>query len=148
MSGAQVNLDMAGVRPLVGELGAMSPAMRAALRAGFRLAGNLAARRAQANASWSRRIPGAIRVRPLTGARSAGVFLRVDSSRAPHARAYEGLGRRANRFFRHPVFGNREAWVSEATRPFMVPAVRDTRDDANAAAVAAVNMAARVGRFR
>lgn len=120
--------------------------MRSTLRVGFRAAGGLAARRAQVNASWSRRIPGSIIVRPLTGVRSAGVFLRVNSARAPHARAYEGLGRRANRFFRHPVFGS-DVWVDEATRPFIVPAVDDTRGDANAAAVAAVNAAARVGRF-
>jgi hypothetical protein len=147
VSGAQVKLDASGLRPLVGELGQMTPVMRAALRSGFRTAGNLAARRAQVNASWSRRIPGALQVRPLTGARSAGVFLRVNSARAPHARAFEGLGRRATRFFRHPVFGNRDVWVDEATRPFMVPAVRDTRGDANDAAVAAVNAAARAGRF-
>jgi hypothetical protein len=146
VNGAQVNLDISGVRPLVAELGAMTPAMRAALRSGFRTAGMLAARRAQQNASWSRRIPAAIVARPLTGARSAGVFLRVNSSRAPHARAFEGLGRRANRFFRHPVFGQ-DVWVSEPTRPFLSPAVRDTRPDAVDAAVAAVNAAARAGRF-
>jgi hypothetical protein len=148
MTTPTVKLDAtSGIRPLVGELGQMSPAMRASLRSGFRLAGNLAARRAQSNASWSRRIPASIVVRPTTGVRSAGVFLRTNSTRAPHARAYEGLGRRANRFFRHPVFGNRDVWVTEPTRPFLAPAVRDTRDDANDAAIAAVNAAARAGRF-
>jgi hypothetical protein len=147
VSGFGVSTNLTDVRPLVGELGQMTPVMRATLRVGFRTAGGLAARRAQVNASWSRRIPGSIIVRPLTGVRSAGVFLRTNSNRAPHARAYEGLGRRANRFFRHPVFGNRDVWVDEATRPFLVPAVDDTRDDATAAAVAAVNAAARAGRF-
>lgn len=146
MTGATVSIGVNGIRPIVGELGRMTPVMRATLRVGFRAAGGLAARRAQVNASWSRRIPSAIMVRPLTGARSAGVFLRINSAKAPHARAFEGLGRRANRFFRHPVFGS-DVWVDQATRPFLVPAVDDTRDDANVAAVAAVNAAARAGRF-
>ena len=72
MSGATVKLDASGLRPLVNDLGTMTPVMRATLRAGFRAAGGLAQRRAQANASWSRRIPGAIVSRPLTGLEERG----------------------------------------------------------------------------
>ena len=141
-------MDISQLRSMVGDLGAMSPAMRRELRVGFRRAGGRAAERAKANASWSRRIPGAITVRPLTGARSAGVFLRVNADKAPHARAYEGLSRRSARgSFRHPVFG-RDVWVSQATRPYILPAVNETRADTEKAALDAVTAAARVGRFR
>lgn len=144
----RVNYD--SIRPLVGELGAMSPAMRTELRRGFRAAGAKALARAKSNASFSSRIPAAITVRPLTGARSAGVFLRVNKERAPHARSLEGIGTAgvggAARFFRHPVFG-RDVWVDQPTRPFMVPAVLASRDDAQKAAIDAIQAAARVGRF-
>lgn len=151
MSGApDVRITTENIRPLVGELGAMTPAMRSELRRGFRAAGGKALARAKASASWSSRIPGAISVRPLTGARSAGVFLRVNAAKAPHARAYEAIGSAgvggAARFFRHRVFGQ-DVWVNEPTRPFMVPAVQASRDDAQHAALDAIQAAARVGRF-
>lgn len=149
MYGVRITHDL---RPLIGELGAMSPAARAELRRGFRQAGAKALARAKANASWSSRIPAAISVRPMTGARSAGVFLRVNRERAPHARAYESLGTGA-RVFRHPVFADGEVgrngwrWVAQESRPFIVPAVNASRDDAQRAALDAVTAAARVGRF-
>ena len=144
MSGAEVRMDYHGLRPMVRELGAMAPVVRKELRRGFRAAGESAGRRAKAKASWSTRIPGAIVVRPLTGANSAGVFLRVNSARAPHARPYEGMG--GARTFRHPVFGQ-DVWVAEATRPYLRPAVQESRGDAEKAAIDAVHAAARAGRF-
>lgn len=70
-------------------------------------------------ASWSTRIPGSIGMR-VSFAR-ASVDIKVDRKKAPHARPYEGLGSPGT--FRHPVYGNREKWVSQATRPFFFPAV-------------------------
>lgn len=74
-------------------------------------------------ASWSTRIPGAIGMR-VSFAR-ASVELRVNSKRAPHARPYEGMGSPGT--FRHPVYGHRTVWVSQATRPFFFPAVQGKR---------------------
>ena len=74
-------------------------------------------------ASWSSRIPGAIRLR--ISWRTGRVEIRVDARRAPHARPYEGTD--GNAFFRHPVFGDRDRWVSQRTRPFFFPAVRAHR---------------------
>lgn len=85
-------------------------------------------------------------VRPLTGAQTAGVFLRVNAARAPHARPYEGMTGRNP--FRHPVFGDRSVWVAERTRPFLVPAVQETRPEVMGAAVDAIRDAARAGGFR
>lgn len=89
-------------------------------------------------ASWSSRIPAAIVVATsFRGGRREGVTLRVDADRAPHARPYEGISDRRS-YFRHPVFGNREVWVSEPTRPFFFPAIREGRPKANAAIEQAV----------
>ncbi|WP_327047290.1 HK97 gp10 family phage protein [Microbispora sp. NBC_01189] len=76
---------------------------------------------AKTNASWSSRIPGAIQISTSFARRSAGVALTVSGKAAPHARPFENLGRRGN--FRHPVFGDRERWVSQGARPFLFPAV-------------------------
>ncbi len=97
---------------------------------------------AQRNAGWSTRIPGAIK--PQVGVRTIGV--RVAGRQAPHARPLEGAGGQA--WFRHPVFGNREVWVNQRTRPFLGPAVDRHADDAVKAAGEAVENAARKIGFR
>lgn len=85
---------------------------------------------AAANASWSSRIPGSLssRVR-LTGNRP-GVYVQASSARAPHARPFEGMTGRNP--FRHPVYGNRNVWVAQAARPFLVPALRENDADVKA----------------
>lgn len=75
-------------------------------------------------AGWSSRIPGAIGVR-ASFARGS-VEIRVNHRAAPHARPYEGIGTRGSTF-RHPVYGNRDVWVDEQTRPFFFPTVDDHR---------------------
>lgn len=139
--------EYVGLRLLVGELGRMSPAAKQELRRGLRAAGKTVLQQAKSNASWSSRIPGAMRLATRTGAKNAGVFLRVDATRAPHARPYEGIGTRAG-FFRHPVFGNRDVWVSQAQRPFLVPAAQAGRPAVVKAGEDAVKAAARAGGFR
>lgn len=81
---------------------------------------------AKANASWSSRIPGAIRLSTSFGQKNPGVTIRASARIAPHARPYEGAGGRGGTF-RHPVYGDRDAWVTQATRPFLFPAVRAGR---------------------
>lgn len=90
---------------------------------------NLIVTDARRNAAWSKRIPGAIRSKTRFGARTAGAFINVSSATAPHARPFEGIQQRGDGTFRHPVFG-RDVWVSEPTRPFLLPAVRGRRDEA------------------
>jgi len=71
---------------------------------------------------WSTRIPDAISL----SVRKNGVMIRVSGQKAPHARPYEGIvGNRKK--FRHPVFGDRERWVEQRTRPFLIPAVNAHR---------------------
>ena len=101
---------------------------------------------ARSNASWSSRIPAAIR--PTVGASKIGA--RVAANRAPHGRAYEGLakGLRSNSSFRHPVFGNRNVWVEQRTRPFLAPAFDSHAGEASKAAEAAIQNAARSAGFK
>ena len=82
---------------------------------------------ARANASWSTRIPGATRISSSFSRRSAGVAITVSGRKAPHARPLENLGRPGS--FRHPVFGNRDRWVSQAARPFLFSAVAGAEED-------------------
>jgi hypothetical protein len=95
---------------------------------------------AQANASWSSRIPKAIKPQVTQKV----IALRVARGVAPHARPFEGLqtGMRGRKVFRHPVFGNREVWVSQPTRPFLAPAFLDNHDEAVKAASDAISEAA------
>lgn len=84
---------------------------------------------AKANASWSSRIPG--NIRPMVQARRLGV--RVASKRTPHARPFEGISkgaRGARGTFRHPLFGNRNHWFEQPTRPFLAPAMEANQEKA------------------
>jgi hypothetical protein len=137
---ADLQAFIAALRDLPREIRAQSrPALQAAaepIRAD-------AAKRA----SWSTRIPRALRVTVRFGMRDTGLALTA-SRTVPHARLYE-FGQRSNRrLFRHPTFGNRQAWVSQQTRPFMVPAARTGREDVLRALGEAVDRAARTAGWR
>jgi hypothetical protein len=101
---------------------------------------------AKSNASWSSRIPGAIK--PSVTAKGMG--LRVAGKQAPHGRPFEGLqnGLRSRSHFRHPVFGNREVWVNQATRPYLGPAFLANHDAAVKAAQEELGKAAAQIGFR
>lgn len=95
---------------------------------------------AKSNASWSSRIPGAIKPQAL----AKGIGVRVARKRAPHAAAFEGMQPRGMKAeFRHPVFGDREVWVSQPTRPFLLPAIDANQQEAADAARDAVEAAAK-----
>jgi len=119
-----------------------------AMRRRFRAAGNMVADAARAKASYSEKIDPTIRVR--TSRASVSVIA------GPVAIAgLEELGNRAGRgsrggFFRHPVFGNRNVWVSQRMRPYLRPALEargaeaaeeifKALDDAIAAVIATPN---------
>jgi len=100
------------------DLKAMSTEVRREIRPALRKIARPMIKDAKDNADWSSRIPGAIRLSVL----KRGVSIRVSRRKAPHARAYEGIAGRKT--FRHPVFGDREHWVEQKTRPFLDPAVQ------------------------
>ena len=101
---------------------------------------------AKSNAGWSSRIPGAIKPQATT----KGMGLRVARKAAPHGRPFEGLqtGARGRPTFRHPVFGNREVWVAQNTRPFLKPAFDDNHEVAVDGAQKAIATAAKAAGFR
>lgn len=98
--------------------------------------------KAKVNASWSRRIPGAIRLSVL----KRGVAIRVSSKRAPHARPYEGVT--GGRTFRHPLFGDRDSWYAQRTRPFLEPAVLAHRSQVRQEVARVVDRVARLHGFK
>lgn len=81
---------------------------------------------AKARASWSSRIPKSITSSVSFSQSKPGVTIRASARVAPHARPYEGITRSGT--FRHPVFGNRDVWVTQSARPFLFPAIRAGRD--------------------
>jgi hypothetical protein len=92
---------------------------------------------ARRRASWSTRIPGAIRVGVSRSRARPGATIRVATANAPHARPYEGFGKKS---FRRQVYG--KAWVTQPTRPYLMPAVKAGRDGYRAAVEKAVRDAA------
>lgn len=125
MADGDINLGEAlagnAVRRLIRDVGRLPDDLRKRLRPAMREAAQPVLADARRRASWSTRIPAALRIATSFTRRQAGVSIVTSQKRAPHARAYEGITGRDN--FRHPVFGNREAWVEQKTRPFMGPAV-------------------------
>lgn len=127
-----MRVEYLGIRHLASELGMVPAELRRELRPRIREAGDHIVRDMRQRASYSSRIPGAIRMSVSFAAKSGGLTIRVDSNRAPHARVLErgNQGGRAASF-RHPVFGNRENWVTQPTRPFFFPAVMAGRAQLN-----------------
>jgi hypothetical protein len=112
-------VDTSEVEWLVKEFRSVPKELQPAIRREVRAAGKGFLDAVKADASWSSRIPAAVKIKTSFAQRGSGVRVFVDSKAAPHARPYEGLAPGGNRAsFRHPVYGNREAWVTQATRPF------------------------------
>ena len=134
---------------LARDLYLMGPALRRSMRQQITASAGGLLSDARNRAGWSTRIPGAIDVKPVVSdaREEVGLELRVRvSPEVPHARAYEGMGQGGT--FRHPVFGDREVWVAQATRPYAWPAVLAHRDEIEAALLAAYEEAARSVGFR
>lgn len=131
-------IDFTSVRQLAIAFGKMPPELRLELRPKLRAAGQIIANQAKANASWSSRIPGAITVTTSLTSRTGGVGIRVNSTKAPHARPLEGIT--GNGVFRHPVYGQ-DVWVNQDTRPFLAPAVKAKEAEARSLISQAVHSA-------
>ena len=130
------------LRHAADDLRNMSTEVRRSIRPTLQRAAEPIVAQAQANASWSRRIPGAIRLSTL----KRGVEIRVSAKKAPHARPLEGI--RGNHTFRHPVMGDRSVWVTQLTRPFLQPAARVHGRRVTEKVVQMIDRAARNNNFR
>jgi hypothetical protein len=142
-----VGVEYTSIRKLARDIGRMPVFLAAELRPQLRVAGNLVADQVKANAAtFSTRIPGAVSVSSRLTA-TGGVYVRVSSKLAPHARPIEGSG--GNLSFRHPVFPvgddrGQWTWVSQPTHPFFFPAVKAKRPEAMALIANAVRSATRI----
>lgn len=93
------------------------------MRRGIKTAAQPVVDRVKSNASFSSRIPGAVKTKVSFAAKSAGVTVYVDAGMAPEARPLEHGGKGGT--FRHPVFADQSrqtrggyTWVSQKAHPF------------------------------
>jgi hypothetical protein len=143
----EVKFDAAETRALVKDLKQLEggKGITAALRKNLKAAAGPIAADVKAGYGWSSRIPGAVSVGTAFTAKRTGVFIKVNSKRAPHARPFENGGKPGS--FRHPVYG-RDTWVSQAARPTIFPRTQRRMPDVETAAGKAVEEAARAAGFR
>ena len=134
------------IRQLAKDLDGIPKELRKQLRPALKAAAEPIVADAKVRASWSARIPRAITLSVRLSQRDPGVSIRVRSKVAPHARPYEGIT--GNASFRHPVFGHRDRWVSQETRPYLASAAEAGMDGVLAASVDAVDQVAREQGFR
>lgn len=140
-------IDSRDIAELGKALRTAAPVVRRELPRRMRRAGQAVQATARRNASWSRRIPGAIGLRAVTTGARAGVLLRLNARKAPHARAYEGLQRGGRAVtFRRQVYG--KAWVEQRTRPYLIPAVNAHRDQVRDDIAVLVDDVAALAGFR
>jgi hypothetical protein len=138
-------VDHQSITMLAKQLGSVPIELRRELRPKLRASAQHIVDDMRQRASYSTRIPGAIRMTVSFSGRGSGggVKIRVDSQKAPHARVLErGNDGSRSSTFRHPVFGNTDSWVSQKTRPFFFPAIKagktELRNNIRAAVAAAM----------
>lgn len=113
-----MGVNRAELKKLIVDLSAIPDDMRGELDRDIRDGAEVILDEMHRRASWSTRIPGATTMR----ASGSGADISTATATAPHAPLYEGL---AGDPFRHPVYGNRNAWVDQAARPFFYGSVDD-----------------------
>lgn len=119
-----MGVEYPSVRDAVRALGRATPELKRQLRPRLRSTGEAIRSDMRRRSAYSKRIPGAIVMTVSFSAKGGGVKFRVNAKRAPHARVLErGNLRGRHSTFRHPVFGDRETWVSQQTRPYFFPAL-------------------------
>jgi len=84
-----------------------------------------------ASATFSSRIPQAVKAKARFSASEAHVRVYVDAKMAPEAAPINNRGRGGN--FRHPVYGNRDVWVNQKAIPFFDAGVRAGEAEADRA---------------
>jgi hypothetical protein len=134
------------IERLIHDMGRIPDDLRKKLRPRLRIAGRIVADDAKARASWSTRIPRAIRVSTSFTGRRPGVSVIVNKSKAPHARPYEHGGEPGK--FRHPRWGDRRRWFDQQARPFLAPALQAKGDTAGRLITEAVDQTTRDAGFR
>ncbi|GAA2242469.1 hypothetical protein GCM10010401_14220 [Rarobacter faecitabidus] len=130
MSGATVEYKFDALKRLTAALQDAPREFRKLSRRALTEAGRDTEQRAISNASFSSRIPSSISLQVSFRSSRPRIILRASLAKAPHARVMEGITAQGG-MFEHPVFGNKREWVKQKARPYMAPAVRDTRIELN-----------------
>lgn len=133
---------------IAADMRALTPATRKAVRPRLRAAGRLVVGQSKINYAWSKRIPATVRMRTSFRADREGVTITAGDKSTPHARPYEGFSGYSQ--FRHPVYADRArktskgwTWVTQATRPSLFPAARQTEAETTALVLSALDDAAK-----
>lgn len=119
-----LKISAVGLSDLARDLKNADPLLLKELRTGIRKAAEPARQQVKQNAAGvSPRIAAAIPPARVSFAkRGASVRIVVNAKKAPHARPLENKGRPGK--FRHPLFGNRNRWISQPAKPFFWSGVR------------------------
>jgi hypothetical protein len=133
------------IERLIRDMGRIPKDLKKQLRPRLRIAGRVVADDAKLRASWSTRIPRAIRVSTSFTGRRPGVSVIVNKNKAPHARPYEHGGEPGK--FRHPRWGDRRHWFDQTARPFLAPALAAKQDEAGRLIADAVDETTRDAGF-
>lgn len=117
---ADFSCDASEMRTLARDLLKVDKASQKAFYASLEVGGGLVAAKAASNASaFSKKIPPSLQVRR----RGTSVRIIAGGPGAGNAAPFENHGRSGT--FRHPVFGNKEVWVSQDAHPFLVTAAHE-----------------------
>ncbi len=131
---ALVSVDTSDLKKLAADLRKAEPELLKELQTALKGAAVTVAVEARLIAGfYSSRIPKTIR--PF--ARGLTVGVRAGGASAPHAVPFEHEGVPGT--FRHPVFGNRDVWVSQAAHPYLLPALVKETDNVERAVEAAID---------
>lgn len=120
---AAEHVEVTGLSDLLRALKRYDADSRKELVVELRKMAKVVAADAKDRAAWSRRIPQSI----ATSVTAKGASIKIKRGVAPHGAVLEG-GKRNAATFRHPVFGNRDVWVTQKARPFLRPAVESHRE--------------------
>ncbi len=132
-----IRIDLSSLKSFARVLQRVEPVVQREFFNGLSAAGELVAEEARKRAGFSSRIPGSITVKR----RALAVKIQAGGDSAPDAAPFEHGGIPGD--FRHPVFGNREVWVSQRARPFLTPALEAKTDEAFEMIGTAVDVALR-----
>lgn len=119
----QAKIDPQDLAALYRAAKAAEGAIQVELRRTVKAAAKPVADGVKSAASFSTRIPGAVKTKVSFASKGAGVSVYVDSKAAPEAAPINNRGKGGT--FRHPVYGNRDVWVPQAADPFFAEGVRE-----------------------
>ena len=137
---AGIGIDTSDFRKFARALTKAAPLIAGVLRVNLRGVGDVVAEEARSLARpYSSTIPDSIKVR-VSG---ATVSVLGGGTGVPLGGLFElgNVNSKDSSEFRHPVFGNRNVWASQPMHPFLLPALANKIDAAEAAATAALDIA-------